>query len=192
VELATLPRSRVARVRTVALRVAVSLAVGVALMLVFLHMINLSAVYQHRRHLSVTFGFLSGVAFLGAYSVRGVRWRLLLRPCQVSIYRAIAIYQVATFLNLLLPIQGGVLTRPLARALPERSRDRARPSIVLFVDTLLALLRRPSVLFIATIFTVAAASLDALSCPFAFRAVGVSLALPIVAFGYTFLSLTFI
>ena len=274
VELTTLPRSRAARVRTVGLRMAIGLAVGAALLLVFLRLVNLSAVYQQLRHLSITFALLCGIAFLSAYVVRAIRWRRLLRPCQVSVHRAVGIYQVATFLNLLLPIQGGelaksallrrldgipasrsfatvsldkamdllpavglivllpfvgfhlsgilwsllilalgalgltvsvlafvawkreralaMLTRPLAIVLRGRARDHAAPSIVLFVNTLLALIRRPHLLLIAAAYTAVAASLDALSCLLAFKALGVAVPVTVVFYGYTLINLTFI
>ena len=277
VELNTLPRGRTARgrtarARTVALRISMGLAAGAALMLIFLHLIDLAGVYQDLRDLNLTFALLSGVVFLSAYVVRAARWQQLVRPCPVSLGRAIVIYQVATFLNWLLPVQGGgvaksillkrsdgipvgrsfatvsmdktmdllpvvgllvllpfaglhlgsvlwslllltlgvlvlvvgtfalatwrrdrtlaMLTRRLIRVLPKRARDRAEPSIALFVDTLLALIRQPSLLLVATAFTVVAASLDALSCLLGFRAVGVSLSVPVVFYGYTFMSLT--
>lgn len=262
------------RIRTVALRVAVGLAISAAFMLVFLRQVGLGAVYHHLLHLSITFALLDGIVFLGAYAVRAVRWRWLLRPCQVSVGRAVMIYQVATFFNWLLPVQGGelakslllqrsdgipvsrsfatvsmdktmdllpavgilvllpfgalhlsglvwsalilalgalgvafgvialaawkrgrtvaVLTRSLGSVLRGRARDRVEPAIMLFVDTLRALVRRPRVLLVATVYTVAAASLDMLSWLFAFRAVGVSLGLVVVFYGYLFMNLTFI
>jgi uncharacterized protein (TIRG00374 family) len=262
------------RIRTAALRVAAGLAAGTALLLVFFRLVDLSTVYHRLAHLSAPFVALSGTAFLGAYAIRAIRWRRLLRPYRVRVARAITIYQVATFLNWLLPVQAGelaksmllqrsdrvpvsrslatvsmdktmdllpavailalvpvaglrlsgvlwlvlllvlgalgavaavlafalcrrertlaLLTRPLASSLGGRAREHARPSVVNFVDTLLALLRQPRVLLVATAYTAAAAGLDALSCLFAFRAVGMSVAIPAVLFGCTFLNLTFI
>ena len=84
-----------------------------------------------------------------------------------------------------------VLTR-LARALPRRARDRVEPFVVTFVDTLLALVRQPRLLLAAAGYTVVAVSLDALFCLLAFRAVGESVALPVVLYGYTFYNLAFI
>jgi len=269
-----LARSRRAQVRSVALRMAVGLAIGAALLLIFLHLVNLNAVYHQLAHLSVPFMVLAGFAFLGAYSVRAVRWRRLLRPCHVSIPQAVAIYQIATFLNLLLPVQGGevakslllrrsngipvsrslatvsmdktmdllpavalllilpftsfhlggllwtllilalgvlgltvgilalamwdrdrviaTLTRSLAVILRGRARGRVEPSIILFVDTLLAVIRQPRVLLIAAAFTAAAAGLDALYCLFAFKTVGFTLPLSIIFYGYTLINLAFI
>src|ERR671926_955506 len=76
-----------------------------------------------------------GVPFLGAYVVRAMRWRCLLKPCEVSIPRAVAIYQVATFINWLLPIRGGELAKslllrrlngiPVSRSLATVSMDKA-------------------------------------------------------------------
>jgi uncharacterized protein (TIRG00374 family) len=271
VELNAMPPTRGVRLRAIALRIAAGLAIGAILVVVFLHMISLSAVYQHLRHLNLTFALLSGVVFLSAYVVRAFRWRQLLRPCEVAIGRTILIYQIATFLNWLLPVQGGelaksmllrrsdgipvsrslatvsmdkamdllpvlgllillpvaglrlsgllwtilllilgllglavaalglvawrrdrtlaMLTRRLAGSLPRRIRHLAEPSLATFLDTMLALTRRPGLLFVATGCTAVACSLDAFSCLLGFKAVGVTLTVPVVFYGYTFMSL---
>jgi uncharacterized protein (TIRG00374 family) len=264
-----------ARARSVALRILLGLAAGALLLLAFFRLIDLGQVYRDLTHFSIAFGCLSAVAFLGAYAVRALRWRWFLRPSRVSVGRAITIYQVATFLNWLLPVQVGELAKSLllqrsdgipvsrsfatvgmdkimdllpavvllallpvaglrltsllwtvlilaltalvascavlilatwkrertlavlthsrlARVCPRRIRDRAGPAITLFVDTLAALVRQPRALLIGTAYTAAAASLDALSCGFAFRAVGVAAGWAIVFYGCTFMNLTFI
>jgi uncharacterized protein (TIRG00374 family) len=256
------------------MQTAVGLFTGAILVAVFLRLVNVSAVYQRLGHLEIGFALLSGVAFLGAYVVRAMRWRRLLRPVEVSIRRAAAIYQVATFLNWLLPIRGGelakslllrhsdgvpvsrslatvsmdkamdllpavgllvvlpflplhlsrplwllllsalavvafagfvlalaawrreraqaLLTRLLRVLLPRRARERIEPFILLFIDTLLALIRQPRLLVICAAFTAVAVSLDALFCLLAFRAVGAAVALPAVLYGYTFFNMAFI
>src|SRR5205823_13507770 len=55
-----------------------------------------------------------------------------------------------------------------------------------------ALVRQPRVMLVAAAYTAAAVALDALFCLLAFRAVGVSVALPVVLYGYTFFNLAFI
>jgi len=109
VEAASTARVRPARIRTAALRTGLGLCAGAVLILAFLRLVNVSAVYQRLEHLSIGFAVLCGVAFLAAYVVRALRWRVLLRPDEVSVGRAVGIYQVATFLNWLLPIRGGEL-----------------------------------------------------------------------------------
>jgi uncharacterized protein (TIRG00374 family) len=271
---ASAPRIRASRVRAVALRTAVGLFAGAILVAAFLQLVDMSAVSTRLERLSAGYALLCGVAFLGAYVVRAMRWRCLLRPCEISVPRAAAIYQVATFLNWLLPVRGGelakslllrrtngipvsrslatvsidkamdllpavallallpfvglrlsatlwlllltalaavllatgllalaawkrdvalgIVTRTLARALPGALRQRVEPFVVLFVDTLLGLVRQPRVLLAAAGYTAAAVCLDALFCLLAFRAVGVSVAVPVVLYGYTFFNLAFI
>jgi uncharacterized protein (TIRG00374 family) len=273
-EAASTPRVRPARIRTAALRTAAGLAVGALLILAFLRLVNVSAVYRRLEHLSIGYAVLCGVAFLAAYVVRALRWRVLLRPDEVPVLRVIGIYQVATFLNWLLPVRGGevakclllrrsdgipvsrslatvgmdkamdllpgvillallpfvhlhlsrplwilllsamavvgvlvlilalaawrreralaLLTRPVAAVLPRSARQRVEPGIVLFVDTLLALIRQPRLMLLAAAYTAAAVALDALFCVLAFKAVGVAAALPIILYGYTFYNLAFI
>jgi uncharacterized protein (TIRG00374 family) len=134
-EVASTPRIRLTRVRTAALRTALGLAIGAVLTLTFLHMVNVSAVFTRIEHLTIGFALLCSVAFLGAYAVRALRWRRLLRPYEVSVPRVIAIYQIATFLNWLLPIRGGELVKclllrrsdgiPVSRSLATVSIDKA-------------------------------------------------------------------
>jgi uncharacterized protein (TIRG00374 family) len=144
VEAASPPRVRVRNVRTAALRSALGLCAGGVLILAFLRLVNLSAVYRRLEHLSIGFALLCGAAFLAAYVVRAMRWRCLLRPYEVSIRRAAAIYQVATFLNWLLPIRGGELAKslmlrrsdgiPVSQSLATVSMDKAMdllPSVAL-------------------------------------------------------------
>jgi uncharacterized protein (TIRG00374 family) len=264
----------IARVRTVAIRTALGFGAGAIMIVAFLRLVNVSAVTARLSHLSTGYVLLCGVAFLGAYFVRAMRWRRLLKPyCEVGIGRAAAIYQVATFLNWLLPVRGGELakslllrrtdgvpvsrslatvamdktmdllpalvlvalvpfvglhlSRPLwvlllsaqavvlaavvalalaawrrdlalkivtrlARVLPRAARERVEPFIVLFVDTLLELMRRPRLLLVAAAYTAVAVTFDALFCWLAFRAVGVTLSVPVALYGYTFFNLAFI
>ena len=261
------------RVRAAAVRTAVGLCAAGLLVLVFVRLVNLGAVAHRLEHLQIGWALLSGAVFLTAYVVRAMRWRCLLRPCDVSVGRAAAIYQVATFINFVLPIRGGELakslllrhsngipvsrslatvgmdkamdllpavvllavlpvvrlrlSRPLlvlllsalaavavaalllalaawrrtralslltriARVLPSAARQRVEPTIVLFVDTLLALVRRPRLMGVAAALTAVAVSFDALFCLLAFKAVGVAVTVPVVLYGYTFLNLSFI
>jgi len=107
------PRGRTARVRAVAVRTGIGLAVGAALVVTFLKLINASAVYQRVEHLNIAVAAACGVTFLAAYVVRALRWRCLLLPRRVSVRRAAAIYQIAIFLNWLLPIRGGEIAMSL-------------------------------------------------------------------------------
>src|SRR5256885_16402253 len=75
VEAASTARVRPARIRTAALRTGLGLCAGAVLILAFLRLVNVSAVYQRLEHLSIGFAVLCGVAFLAAYVVRALRWR---------------------------------------------------------------------------------------------------------------------
>jgi uncharacterized protein (TIRG00374 family) len=145
-EAASTPQVGTARVRTLALRAALGLGVGAVMIAAFLRLVNVSAVFARLEHLSIGFALLCGVAFLGAYFVRAMRWRCLLRPDEVSVARAAAIYQVATFLNWLLPVRGGELAKslllrrtdgiPVSRSLATVTMDKTMdllPAVVLIV-----------------------------------------------------------
>ena len=273
-EAASTPRVALARIRVLALRTAVGLCVGAVMIVVFVRLVDMRAVSARLSNLQVGYALLCSVPFLGAYVVRALRWRQFLKPDQVSIPLVVGIYQVATFLNWLLPVRGGelakslllrrsngipisrslatvgmdkamdllpavvliavlpfagmhlsgslwallistltvvalaglvlglvawkrelalsVLTRPLRRVLPATAGERVEPAIVQFVDTLRAIVRQPRVMCVATAYTALAVALDALFCLLAFRAVGVSVSLPVVLYGYTFFNLAFI
>ena len=112
-EVATATRGRAARTRTVTLRATIGLTAGALLIVTFLRLVNMGTVYERLKDLNLGIAFLCGGTFLAAYVVRAMRWRCLLRPSQVSIRRAAAIYQSAIFLNWLLPIRGGEVAMSL-------------------------------------------------------------------------------
>ena len=60
-DLATVARGRTARVRTVALRVTIGLAVGAVLVLTFLRLVGAGAVYQRLIHINLGIALLCGV-----------------------------------------------------------------------------------------------------------------------------------
>jgi uncharacterized protein (TIRG00374 family) len=262
------------RRRVLVLRMAVGLAVGAALVAVFLRLVRFGAVAHRLHRLNIAVALLCGAVFLSAYAVRAMRWRWFLAPDQVPARRAIAIYLIAVFLNWLLPVQGGELakslilrrtdgipvsrslpavgldkamdlipavvllavvpftglhlsralwvllllasvsiivgavvtglaswrrdralaslSRALARVVPARVAGQVQPFVEEFVDRLLALVRKPRLLLAAAAYTAVAAGLDALFCFLAFRAVGASVSLPVVLFGYTLYNLAYI
>jgi uncharacterized protein (TIRG00374 family) len=270
---AAAPSRRAASGHQLLLRMAVGLGIGGLLVLAFLRLVNVGSVYRRLEHLNVTLALLCGVVFLSAYVVRALRWRLFLAPDKVSVPRVIAIYNVAIFVNWLLPIRGGELVKclilrrsngiPVSRGLatvtmdkamdllpavvllalvpfaqlqlgrllwvlllsalvalslgvlvlglatwrrdqtlawldrflttilPRRVSERVEPFVVHFIDTLLALVRKPRLLLKACAFTAVAVSLDALFCYLAFEAVGVSISIPVVLYGYTFYNLAY-
>ncbi len=85
-----------------------------------------------------------------------------------------------------------LLSRFVKAILPQRVSGHVEQFVVQFVDTVLALFRQPRLLLVAAAHTLVAVTLDALFCYLAFRAVGVSVRLPVVLFGYTFYNLAYI
>jgi uncharacterized protein (TIRG00374 family) len=264
---------RARRINILALRMGFGLVVAFLLLLTFARLVDLSSVFARLQRLSLAPALLCGAVFLSAYVVRALRWRRFLAPHPVSVTRAVTIYQVATFVNWLLPVRGGELVKslllkrlnaiPISESLPAVAMDKTMdllPAIVLiallplmpfelsrplwvllltvllllalgalflafaawqrpralallgwvigrlpgdasqhlepfvihFVDALLALVVRPRLLLVAALYTVVAVLLDALFCLLAFQAVGITLALPVVLYGYTFYNLAYI
>ena len=110
------------------------MVVGLVAVILFLRLVNLPAVLQHLEHLNPRLALLCGVVFLSAYIVRALRWRCLLDPVPIGIGRVVAIYQVAIFVNWLLPVRGGELVKgitlrrlngiPLSQSLPTVAMDK--------------------------------------------------------------------
>jgi uncharacterized protein (TIRG00374 family) len=125
---------RTARLSGVVLRTAVGLCAGAILTITFLRLVNVGDVFARVEHLRVGPALGCGVAFLTAYVVRAVRWRRLLAPSDVRLRRAVAIYQVAIFVNWLLPVRAGELVKslllrrlngiPVSRSLATVSMDK--------------------------------------------------------------------
>ena len=120
---------------TLTLRTAAGLVIALLLLVAFLRLVNVSSVAQRLQHLRLGLALLCGLVFLSAYGVRALRWRWLLAPHRVGVLRVVAIYQVAIFLNWLLPVRGGELVKclllrrlaalPLSRSLPSVTMDKA-------------------------------------------------------------------
>jgi len=121
------------------------------------HFVNIPAAIQVLRLKLTTLrgialALLSGVAFLLAWSIRGVRWKLFLNPVgKVSTLKAIQLYQVGVFLNFLLPIRGGEVAKcfmlkrstdiAVSKSLPTVAMDKAMDLMpALFIMVLVPLL----------------------------------------------------
>ncbi|MGZ4940334.1 MAG: lysylphosphatidylglycerol synthase transmembrane domain-containing protein, partial [Halobacteriota archaeon] len=103
--------------RVPVVRITLGLIVGIVLLVLVLRYVNLSAVLSVleenlRTPRGIALALLAGVAYLLAWSIRGIRWKLFLNPIgEVSVFKAIALYQIAVFVNFLLPVQGGEVVK---------------------------------------------------------------------------------
>src|SRR5947207_338085 len=126
-----------------AAKVMIGLLIGIGLLFLVSRFVNISAslhvlLQRLTTPQGILLAFLSGVAFLLAFSIRGVRWKLFLHPVvgnKVSTFKVIRIYQISIFVNFLLPIQGGevakclmlkrIASTPISRSLPTVAMDRS-------------------------------------------------------------------
>jgi uncharacterized protein (TIRG00374 family) len=122
-------------------KVTLGLVIGVGLLFLVAHFVNLPAtVAILRQNLTtprgIVLALLSGVAFLMAFSIRGVRWKLFINPIgKISTFKAIQLFLVGIFLNFLLPIRGGEVAKslmlkrisniPISKSLPTVAMDKA-------------------------------------------------------------------
>ena len=124
-----------------AAKITFGLVIGVGLLFLVAHFVNLpTTIAILRQNLTTPRGIilalLSGLAFLLAFSIRGVRWKLFLNPVgKVSTFKAIQLFLVGIFLNFLLPIRGGEVAKslmlkrisniPVSKSLPTVAMDKA-------------------------------------------------------------------
>ena len=122
-------------------KVTIGLVVGIGLLFLVARFVDLPATIQVlRQNLTtprgIALALLSGVVFLLAWSIRGVRWKLFLNPIgKVSTLKAVQLYLVGVFLNFLLPIRGGEVAKslmlkrtsgiPVSHSLPTVAMDKA-------------------------------------------------------------------
>src|SRR5215469_414481 len=138
-------------------KVTIGLVVGIGLLFLVARFVDLPATIQVLRESLTTprgiaLGLLSGVAFLLAWSIRGVRWKLFLNPIgKVSTLKAVQLYLVGVFLNFLLPIRGGEVAKslmlkrtsgiPVSHSLPTVAMDKALDLLpALFIMAIVPLL----------------------------------------------------
>jgi uncharacterized protein (TIRG00374 family) len=122
-------------------KVSVGLLIGVGLLFLVSRFVDFpAAVHALQRQLTtprgVILALLTGLAALLAYSIRGVRWKLFLKPAgEVGTLKAVQIYLISTFLNFLLPLRGGEVAKclmlkriariPVSRSLPTIILDKS-------------------------------------------------------------------
>ncbi|MBA2392021.1 MAG: flippase-like domain-containing protein [Ktedonobacteraceae bacterium] len=122
-------------------RYVLGLLVGIGFLFLVSRFINIaSTVSILQKHLTTTQGLLyaagAAVAFIAAFSIRGVRWSLFLRPIKpISPFKTVRIFWIAVFMNFLLPVQGGEVIKtfllkrtdgvPISHSLPTVAMDKA-------------------------------------------------------------------
>jgi uncharacterized protein (TIRG00374 family) len=140
-------------------KVTIGLLIGIGLLFLVSRFVNISTSIQVlQQHLATPRGIilalLSGMAFLLAFSIRGVRWKLFLHPVvgnKVSTFKVIQLFLISIFLNFLLPIQGGEVAKCLmlkrlagisiSRSLPTVAMDRSLDLMpALFIITIVPFL----------------------------------------------------
>src|SRR3989442_2370306 len=100
-------------------KVALGLLIGLGLLYLVTRFVDVpTTLHVLRQHLAtprgIILGLLSGLAFLTAFSIRGMRWKLFLNPIgKVSALKTIQLFLVGIFLNFLLPIRGGEVAKSL-------------------------------------------------------------------------------
>jgi len=119
----------------------IGLLLGISLLVLVSRFIDLSVTIGAVQHNLATprgilLALLSGLAFLLAFSIRGIRWKLFLNPIgKVSIFTTIRLFLISIFLNFLLPISAGEIVKtlilrriaaiPVSRSLPTVAMDRS-------------------------------------------------------------------
>jgi len=124
-----------------ATKVGIGLIIGIGLLLLTAQFVNIPKTLHTLQETLTTpqgiaLALLSGVAFLIAFAIRGVRWKLFLNPIgKVSTLKAIQLFLIGTFLNFLLPVRGGEVAKslmlkritgiPVSQSLPTVALDKS-------------------------------------------------------------------
>ena len=133
--------------------VVIGLLIGIGLLFLVSRFVNLAfTLHVLQQRLATPQGlflaFLSGMAFLSAFAVRGIRWKLFLNPVgKVSTFTAIRLFYISIFINFLLPISSGEIAKtlmlkrktaiPISRSLPTVALDRSMDLLPAFFIILL-------------------------------------------------------
>lgn len=140
--------------RTPACKISLGLLVGVVLLFLVTRFINLAqTLLILQAHLAtpqgIALALLAGLIYFIAHSLRGLRWQLFLNPiARISTLKVIELYQVAGFLNFLLPMRAGEAAKslalkrianvPISKSLPTVAMDRALDLAIVLVIMALA------------------------------------------------------
>ena len=133
-------------------KIVIGLLIGAGLLLLISRFVNiaesLSVVQQHlMTPRGILFALLSGVFFLLAFAIRGVRWKLFLNTSgTVKTTVAVRIVLISIFLNFLFVTGSGEIARslilkrtadiPMSRSLPTIAMDRSLdllPALIIMV-----------------------------------------------------------
>jgi uncharacterized protein (TIRG00374 family) len=140
------------KLRSPIAKVLISLLLGLGLLFLVSRFVNIVAsIDVVLKNLATPRGMLlaclSGVAFLLAFSIRGLRWRLFLGTIsEVRASTAIRVFLVAIFVNFILPVSSGEIAKtlmlkrvagvPISRSLPTVAMDRSLdllPALVIMI-----------------------------------------------------------
>ncbi len=124
-----------------AVKVILGIGVGALMLLLVSRVVDIpKTITVLRMHLTTTQGIiyalLTTLSFMMAFTIRGTRWSLFLRPItKISVFKVIRIYWVGVFINVLLPVQGGEVAKslmlrsitnvPVSQSLPTVAMDKA-------------------------------------------------------------------
>jgi uncharacterized protein (TIRG00374 family) len=140
-----------------AAKAILGLAVGALVILLLARTIDLhQTLATMQESLTTPIGLLhiglSGLAFVSAFTLRGIRWKLFLNRIEkVSVFKAVRVYWIGVFINFLLPVQGGELAKsailkqvsgiPISQSLPTVAIDKALDLMpVLFIIVLVPII----------------------------------------------------
>lgn len=138
--------------RNPVVRVIIGLLIGVCFLLLVSRFVSIVAsigvvIHNLETPRGILMALLSGVAFLLAFSIRGVRWRLFLGTVSpVKTSTTVRVYLVAIFVNFLLSFSSGEIAKtlllkrvagiPISRSLPTVAMDRSLdllPALVIMI-----------------------------------------------------------
>ena len=126
---------------TPAMKLAIGLLAGIAMLALVAHVVNIPAtITVIKQNLTtprgIVLALLCGLSFETAFILRGIRWKFFLNPLgKVSTLKVVQIFVTGSFLNFALPIRGGEVAKslmlkrianiPISQSLPTVAMDKA-------------------------------------------------------------------
>ncbi len=96
------------------LRVILSITVGILLIIVWLHIVDIEEILQLFGEMKLSIILPAGVLFLSAYFMRSLRWKAMLAPVEsISAAESFHLCMISYLINYFIPVHGGEVAKSI-------------------------------------------------------------------------------
>ncbi|MBS3741195.1 MAG: flippase-like domain-containing protein [Candidatus Cloacimonetes bacterium] len=125
-------------------KIIIGIIIGVILILIWLHFINIDKVFSYLKKLKLFYIIIAAFLYLFSYFIRSLRWRYILKPVKkLTPQKTFLIWIGGNFLNYIIPIRAGEFAKAyflkrtdniaISRSLPSIFIDKVFDSLAIFV-----------------------------------------------------------